>query len=74
MKEINRCVQMKEVKLRYSDVSREEIKVVITEYVKALVRQGFLHMTKEGNYEVSSNQMPIQTLDEVLKRDAFLFH
>lgn len=74
MKEINRCVQMKEVKLRYSDVSREEIKGVVTAYVKALVRQGFLHMTKEGNYEVSSNQMPIQTLDEVLKRDAFLFH
>ncbi|MFJ5670550.1 competence protein CoiA [Bacillus safensis] len=74
MKEINRCVQMKEVKLRYGDVSREEIKEVITAYVKALVRQGFLHMTKEGNYEVSLNQMPIRTLDEVLKRDAFLFH
>lgn len=65
---------MKEVKLRYGDVSREEIKEVVTAYVNALVRQGFLHMTKEGNYEVSSNQMPIRTLDEVLKRDAFLFH
>lgn len=74
MMEINRCVQMKEVKLRYGDVSREEIKEVVTAYVNALVRQGFLHMTKEGNYEVSSNQMPIRTLDEVLKRDAFLFH
>ncbi|MCM2987689.1 competence protein [Bacillus safensis] len=74
MKEINRCVQMKEVKLRYGDVSTEEIKEVITAYVKALERQGFLHMTKEGNYKVSSNQMPIRTLDEVLKRDAFLFH
>ncbi|MEB2269225.1 competence protein [Bacillus safensis] len=74
MMEINRCVQMKEVKLRYGDVSREEIKEVITSYVKGLVRQGFLHMTKEGNYEVSSNQMPIRTVDEVLKRDAFLFH
>lgn len=74
MKEINRCVQMKEVKLRYGDVSTEEIKEVITAYVKALERQGFLHMTKEGNYEVSSNQMPIRTLDEVLKQDAFLFH
>lgn len=56
------------------DVSREEIKEVVTAYVNALVRQGFLHMMKEGNYEVSSNQMPIRTLDEVLKRDAFLFH
>lgn len=74
MMEINRCVQMKEVKLRYGDVSREEIKEVITAYVKGLIRQGFLHMTKEGNYEVSSNQMPIRTADEVLKRDAFLFH
>ncbi|WCL56544.1 competence protein CoiA family protein [Bacillus safensis] len=74
MMEINRCVQMKEVKLRYGDVSREEIKEVITAYVKGLIRQGFLHMTKEGNYEVSSNQMPIRTVDEVLKRDAFLFH
>ncbi|WGD97463.1 competence protein CoiA family protein [Bacillus safensis] len=72
--EINRCVQTKEVKLRYGDVSREEIKEVITAYVKGLIRQGFLHMTKEGNYEVSSNQMPIRTVDEVLKRDAFLFH
>ncbi|USD83878.1 competence protein [Bacillus safensis] len=74
MMEINRCVQTKEVKLRYGDVSREEIKEVITVYVKELVRQGFLHMTKEGNYEVSSNPMPIRTVDEVLKRDAFLFH
>ncbi|OYN66401.1 competence protein CoiA family protein [Bacillus safensis] len=74
MMEINRSVQMKEVKLRYGDVSREEIKEVITAYVKGLIRQGFLHMTKEGNYEVSSNQMPIRTADEVLKRDAFLFH
>ncbi|WP_282067362.1 competence protein CoiA [Bacillus pumilus] len=74
MKEIKRCVQMKEVKLRYGDVSIEEIQEVITAYVKALVRQGFLHMTKEGNYEVASNQMPIRTVDEAFKRDAFLFH
>ncbi|WP_282061853.1 competence protein CoiA [Bacillus pumilus] len=74
MKEIKRCVQMKEVKLRYGDISIEEIKEVITAYVHALVRQGFLHMTKEGNYEVASNQMPIQTVDEAFKRDAFLFH
>ncbi|GLF90933.1 competence protein CoiA [Bacillus safensis] len=74
MEEINRCVLRKEVKLRYGDVSREEIKAVITAYVKALERQGFLHMTKEGNYEVASNQMPIRTVDELLKRDAFLFH
>ncbi|MCY7538325.1 competence protein CoiA [Bacillus pumilus] len=59
MTEIKRCVQMKEVKLRYGDISIEEIKEVITAYVHALVRQGFLHMTKEGNYEVASNQMPI---------------
>ncbi|MBD3859758.1 competence protein [Bacillus sp. 28A-2] len=74
IKEINRCVKAKEVKLRYADVSIEEIKNVITAYVKALVRQRFLHMTKEGNYVVASNQMPIRTIDEVLKRDAFLFH
>ncbi|MEK4789399.1 competence protein CoiA [Bacillus sp. FSL K6-2971] len=74
MKEIKRCVQMKEVKLRYGDISIEEIKEVITAYVHALVRQGFLHMTKEGNYEVASNQMPIQTVDEAFKRDTFLFH
>ncbi|KPN13272.1 competence protein [Bacillus australimaris] len=74
MEEINRCVQRKEVKLRYGDVSREEIKEVVTAYVKALERQGFLHMTKEGNYEIASNQMLIRTVDEVLKRDAFLFH
>ncbi|MEK4182799.1 competence protein CoiA [Bacillus sp. FSL K6-1145] len=74
MKEIKRCIQMKEVKLRYGDVSIEELKEVITSYVHALVRQGFLHMTKEGNYEVASNQMPIQTVDEAFKRDAILFH
>ncbi|MEC3592888.1 competence protein CoiA family protein [Bacillus pumilus] len=74
MTEIKRCVQMKEVKLRYGDISIEEIKEVITAYVHALVRQGFLHMTKEGNYEVASNQMPIQTVDEAFKRDTFLFH
>ncbi|WP_249705455.1 competence protein CoiA [Bacillus zhangzhouensis] len=74
IKEIYRCVQAKEVKLRYAGVSIEEVKEVITAYVKVLVCQGFLHMTKEGNYEVTSNQMPIRTIDEVLKRDAFLFH
>lgn len=74
MKVMKRCIQMKEVKLRYGDVSIEEIKEVITSYVHALVRQGFLHMTKEGNYEVASNQMPIRTVDEAFKRDAFLFH
>lgn len=74
MKEIKRCIEMKGVKLRYGDVSIEEIKEVITSYVHALVRQGFLRMTKEGNYEVASNQKPIQTVDEAFKRDAFLFH
>ncbi|MER3125724.1 competence protein CoiA family protein [Bacillus pumilus] len=74
MKEIKRCVKMKEIKLRYSDVSKGEMKKVMTAYVNALVRQGFLHMTKKGNYEVASNHVPLQTVDEAFKRDAFLFH
>ncbi|WP_262378452.1 hypothetical protein [Bacillus pumilus] len=50
------------------------MKKVMTAYVNALVRQGFLHMTKKGNYEVASNHVPLQTVDEAFKRDAFLFH
>ncbi len=74
LKEIKRCVQNKEVKLRYANVTIEEIKGVIISYVRALVNLGFLYMTKEGNYQVTSNQKPIQTADEAIKRDAFLFH
>ncbi|WP_232516936.1 hypothetical protein [Bacillus altitudinis] len=74
LKEIERCVQNKEVKLRYANVTIEEFKEVIISYVRALVNLGFLYMTKEGNYQVTSNQKPIRTADEAIKRDAFLFH
>ncbi|MFS0655732.1 competence protein CoiA [Bacillus sp. 179-C3.3 HS] len=72
-KEIFRCVKAKQIKLRYADVTMEEVKEVVYAYVKALVHQEFLRITKEGNYEVMSNQLPIQTVEEALKRDAFLF-
>ncbi|EKF37152.1 competence protein CoiA [Bacillus xiamenensis] len=74
IKEINRCVQTKEVKLRYANVTIEEIKEVIISYVNGLVKLGFLYMTKEGHYQVTANQKPIRTAAEALKRDAFLFH
>lgn len=74
IREVYRCVKAKEMKFRYANVATEEVKEVITAYVKALVNQGFLHMTKEGNYQVTSYQMPIRTVEEALKRDANLFH
>ncbi|MEI4789495.1 competence protein CoiA family protein [Bacillus sp. FJAT-53060] len=74
IKEIYRCVQAKEVKLRFANVTTKEVKDVITAYMKALISKGFLHMTKEGNYQVTSNQVPIRTINEAFKRDAFLFH
>ncbi|WP_353856112.1 competence protein CoiA family protein [Bacillus sp. Bos-x628] len=74
IKEIYRCVQAKEVKFRYANVTIEDVKAAITAYVKALLSCGFLQVIKEGNYRVTANQKPIRTLEEALKRDAFLFH
>ncbi|OLP64826.1 hypothetical protein BACPU_21460 [Bacillus pumilus] len=71
--EIYRCVQVKKVKFRYANVTIEEVKEVITAYVEVLVARGFLHMTKKGNYQVTSNPLPIRTVEEALNRDAFLF-
>ena len=73
LKEIKRCVQNKSEAPIYQCHNRRNQRgdhFICTGACESRV----LYMTKEGNYQVTSNQKPIQTADEAIKRDAFLFH